>query len=74
MGFSRPRYLSCTTWHIKNVKKSSRQKAALFNIYVNNVSGLLDYYREKNVLYIVRSHALKEDTFADIRKILENQD
>lgn len=45
-----------------------------FNIYVNNVSGLLDYYREKNVLYIVRSHTLKEDTFADIRKILENQD
>ena len=45
-----------------------------FNIYVNNVSGLLDYYREKNVLHIVKSHALKEDTFADVKEILENQD
>lgn len=45
-----------------------------FNIYINNVQGLLDYYREKNVLYIVKSHTLKEDTFADVKAILENQD
>ncbi len=45
-----------------------------FNTYLNNVKDILEYYRKKQVLYIVKSHELKEDTFADIEHILKEQD
>lgn len=42
-----------------------------FNIYLNNVKSVLDYYQEKEVLYIVKSCTHKEDTFDSIDKILK---
>lgn len=42
-----------------------------FNIYLNNVKSVLDYYQEKEVLYIVKSCEHKEDTFNSIDKILK---
>jgi adenylate kinase len=45
-----------------------------FNTYLNNVQGLLDYYRKQNCLYIIKSHDKKEDTFADVKNILDSQD
>jgi len=45
-----------------------------FNTYLNNVQSVLDYYKEKNILYIISSQESKEDTFTDIKKILESQD
>lgn len=42
-----------------------------FNIYLNNVKSVLDYYQEKEVLYIVKSCTHKEDTFNSIDKILK---
>lgn len=45
-----------------------------FNTYLANVESVLDYYKEKNVLYIIKSHESKEETFADIKRILESQD
>ena len=45
-----------------------------FNPYLNNVQGLLDYYRNQNCLYIIKSHDKKEDTFADVKNILDSQD
>lgn len=42
-----------------------------FNIYLNNVKDVLDYYDEKKVLYIVKSCESKEDTFNSIEKILK---
>ena len=45
-----------------------------FNTYLNNVQGLLDYYRNQNCLYIIKSHDKKEDTFADVKNILDSQD
>ena len=45
-----------------------------FNTYLANVGSVLDYYREKDALYIIKSHESKEETFADIKKILEGQD
>lgn len=45
-----------------------------FNVYLNNVKDVLDYYNEKGVLYIVKSCESKEDTFETIDKILKEQD
>lgn len=45
-----------------------------FNTYLNNVQGLLDYYRNQNCLYVIKSHDKKEDTFADVKNILDSQD
>jgi len=45
-----------------------------FNIYLNNVKSVLDYYDEKKVLYVVQSCEHKEDTFETIDKILKEQD
>ena len=45
-----------------------------FNIYLNNVKSVLDYYDEKKVLYVVKSCELKEDTFKSVDKILKEQD
>lgn len=45
-----------------------------FNIYQNNVKNILDYYDQKEVLYIVESCESKEDTFNIIDKILKEQD
>lgn len=45
-----------------------------FNTYLNNVQGLLDYYRNQNCLYIIKSRDKKEDTFADVKNILDSQD
>lgn len=45
-----------------------------FNTYLNNVQGLLDYYRNQNCLYIIKSNDKKEDTFADVKNILDSQD
>ena len=45
-----------------------------FNTYLNNVQGLLDYYRNQNCLYIITSHDKKEDTFADVINLLDRQD
>lgn len=42
-----------------------------FDIYLNNVKGLLDYYQEKNILYVVKSGEFKEDTFNSIKEILK---
>ena len=42
-----------------------------FNIYLNNVKSVLDYYQEKEVLYIVKSCEHKEDTFNSIDEILK---
>lgn len=45
-----------------------------FNIYLNNVKSVLDYYDEKEVLYVVKSCELKEDTFKIVDEILKEQD
>lgn len=45
-----------------------------FNIYLNNVKSVLDYYDEKKVLYVAKSCESKEDTFKIIDKILKEQD
>jgi len=45
-----------------------------FNIYQTNVKNILDYYDQKEVLYIVESCESKEDTFNIIDKILKEQD
>ena len=42
-----------------------------FNIYLNNVKSVLDYYEDKKVLYIVKSGEQKEDTFNSIDNILK---
>lgn len=42
-----------------------------FNIYLNNVKSVLEYYKDKNVLYIVKSCESKEDTFKSIDTILK---
>jgi len=42
-----------------------------FNIYLNNVKSVLDYYEDKKVLYIVKSCEQKEDTFNSIDNILK---
>lgn len=41
-----------------------------FNTYLENVSSVLDYYKEKGNLYIVKSHEDKEKIIADIKNIL----
>lgn len=45
-----------------------------FNIYLNNVKSVLDYYSEKKVLYVVKSCESKEDTFNLVDEILKEQD
>lgn len=45
-----------------------------FNIYQNNVKSVLEYYKNKNVLYIIKSYELIEDTFKKIESILKEQD
>ena len=45
-----------------------------FNTYLANVGSVLDYYKEKDALYIIKSHESKEDTYTDIKKILDCQD
>jgi len=45
-----------------------------FNIYLDNVKSVLDYYDQKGVLYIVESCESKEDTFNLVDKILKEQD
>lgn len=42
-----------------------------FNIYVNNVKGILEYYSKKGVLHIVKSHTSKFDTFKEVEEILK---
>jgi len=44
-----------------------------FNIYLENVKSVLDYYEEKNVLYVVDSGESKEKTFESMEKILKEQ-
>ena len=45
-----------------------------FNIYLNNVKSVLDYYDDKKVLYIVKSCESKEDTFNSIDRILKEME
>ena len=45
-----------------------------FNTYLANVESLLDYYREKDLLHIIPSYESKEETYADIKKILDSQE
>ena len=45
-----------------------------FNTYLSNVEGVLDYYRKKNSLHIIQSSESKEETYADIEKILDSQE
>ncbi len=45
-----------------------------FNTYLANVKSVLDYYKEKNSLYIIPSLDSKEETYANIKEILESQD
>ena len=45
-----------------------------FETYLANVESVLDYYREKNLLYIIPSYESKEETYADIKKILDDQE
>jgi len=44
-----------------------------FNTYIDNVKSVLDYYKEKEVLYIVESGNTKDETFKSIRRILEEK-
>ncbi len=45
-----------------------------FNTYLSNVESVLDYYRKKNSLHIIQSSESKEETYADIEKILDSQE
>ena len=45
-----------------------------FNTYLSNVESVLDYYRKKNSLHIIQSSESKEETYADIKKILDSQE
>ncbi len=42
-----------------------------FSTYIANVTSVLDYYKEKGILYIIDSAAAKEETFRNIEKVLE---
>lgn len=42
-----------------------------FNIYLDNVKSVLDYYDDKKLLYVVKSCESKNDTFDSINKILK---
>lgn len=45
-----------------------------FNTYLANVGSVLDYYKEKNALHIIQSSESKEETYTDIKKILDSQE
>ena len=45
-----------------------------FNTYLANVESVLNYYKGKNSLYIIQSYESKEETYADIKKILDSQE
>ncbi len=45
-----------------------------FNTYLANVESVLNYYREKNSLHIIQSYESKDETYADIKKILDSQE
>ena len=45
-----------------------------FETYLSNVESVLDYYRKKNSLHIIQSYESKEETYADIKKILDSQE
>ena len=45
-----------------------------FNTYLANVESVLDYYRDKKVLYIIQSLESKEEMYTDIKKILDSQE
>ena len=45
-----------------------------FNIYLNNVKSVLEYYNEQQVLYVVKACESKEEVFEVIDKILKEQD
>lgn len=42
-----------------------------FNIYLENVKSIFNYYEKKDLLYLVDAHEQKEDTFECIKNILE---
>ncbi len=41
-----------------------------FDIYLNNVKDVLEYYNDKKALYVVEAHESKMDTLAVIKGIL----
>ena len=45
-----------------------------FNTYLANVQSVLDYYKSKDKLYIVKSQDSKEALYTDIIKILDEQE
>lgn len=45
-----------------------------FNTYLANVESVLNYYKEKNLLYIIPSYESKEETYAHIKEILGDQE
>lgn len=45
-----------------------------FNTYLANVKSVLDYYQAKNNLYIIKSQDSKEEIYADIKNILDEQE
>ena len=45
-----------------------------FETYLSNVESVLDYYRKKNSLHIIQSYESKEETYADIKKILDSKE
>lgn len=45
-----------------------------FNTYLANVGSVLNYYKEKNALHIIQSSESKEETYTDIKKILDSQE
>ena len=44
------------------------------NTYLANMETVLDYYKKKDALYIIPSYESKEETYADIKKILDSQE
>lgn len=60
----------CKTELVSRSDDNEESFKVRFNTYLNNVSSILDYYRKKNVLYIIESHEEKEKTFTDIKNIL----
>ena len=44
-----------------------------FHIYLDNVNGLLDYYKKKGILYTVVSEESKFDTNKNVKKVIEGE-
>lgn len=64
----------CDVCNEKLVSRSDDNEESFitrFNIYLSNVKEVLDFYENKKVLYIVKSHESKEQTFNEIEKILK---